>query len=155
MFIASAGRESDMNRDSTSCEVFGPERDELERVVKHADSSAALKLCRKLHESLESSDIEISVVAPVFNEARAIQQFYERVSAVMEELEVDYELVLVNDGSSDATPSLLDQLVEADPRVVVVELTRNFGHQRAISAGIDWARGNAIVVIDADLQDPP
>jgi dolichol-phosphate mannosyltransferase len=73
----------------------------------------------------------------------------------MERFGVRHELVLVNDGSRDATPSLIDTLQAADPRVVVIHLSRNFGHQAAISAGIDHARGRAVVLMDGDLQDPP
>jgi dolichol-phosphate mannosyltransferase len=98
---------------------------------------------------------EISLVVPLFNEQENITELYRRVSRAMQRFGVRYELVLVNDGSGDATPSLADALQAADPRVVVVHLSRNFGHQAAISAGIDQACGRAVVLMDGDLQDPP
>jgi polyisoprenyl-phosphate glycosyltransferase len=95
----------------------------------------------------------ISVVAPILNEAEVIGSFVERTSAALEG--EDYELVLVDDGSSDATPAILDELAEADERVRVAHLTRSFGFQAASTAGLDHARGDVVVTIDADLQDPP
>ena len=97
-----------------------------------------------------------SVVAPVYNEAQLIAEFVRRVRAVMEGLGASWELVLVNDGSRDGTADILDQLYEEDPdHLVVVHFARNFGHQLAITAGMDYARGEAVVTIDSDLQDPP
>src|SRR5262249_21531311 len=75
--------------------------------------------------------------------------------AALDALWLGYELVFVNDGSSDTTPSLLDELRRRDPRVVPLHLSRNFGHQPAISAGLARARGQAVIVMDGDLQDPP
>jgi len=98
----------------------------------------------------------ISVVAPVYNEEALIREFHERVSATMDSLDEPWELILVNDGSRDETPALLDAIQREDPdHVVVVHLARNFGHQLAITAGMDYARGEAVVTIDSDLQDPP
>ena len=97
-----------------------------------------------------------SVVAPVFNEEALIEEFYQRVRNVMEGIGEPWELVLVNDGSRDRSPQLLDQLYAQDPEhVVVLHFSRNFGHQLAITAGSDYARGDAVTVIDSDLQDPP
>ena len=97
-----------------------------------------------------------SIVAPVFNEEILLHTFYERVYDVMEEVGESWELILVNDGSRDHTPALLDALYEEDPEhVVVLHFSRNFGHQIAITAGMDHAHGDAVVVIDSDLQDPP
>lgn len=97
-----------------------------------------------------------SIVAPVFNEEALLHTFYERVYDVMEEVGEPWELVLINDGSRDQTPALLDALYEEDPEhVVVLHFSRNFGHQIAITAGMDHAHGDAVVVIDSDLQDPP
>ena len=97
-----------------------------------------------------------SIVAPVFNEEALLHTFYERVYDVMEEVGESWELILVNDGSRDQTPALLDALYEEDlEHVVVLHFSRNFGHQIAITAGMDHARGDAVVVIDSDLQDPP
>lgn len=95
----------------------------------------------------------LSVVAPVYNEDQLIEAFHERVCATLEGL--PYELVLVDDGSSDGTPRLLAEIAERDPRVRVVELSRNFGHQTALTAGLDHARGDVVVMMDSDLQDPP
>jgi dolichol-phosphate mannosyltransferase len=95
----------------------------------------------------------ISVVAPVLNEEDTLQTFYERVRAAL--ADAPFELVLVDDGSTDATPELLRSLAEADPRVCVIGLSRNFGYQAAVTAGLDHARGDVVVTIDADLQDPP
>jgi dolichol-phosphate mannosyltransferase len=95
----------------------------------------------------------LSVVAPIYNEEGTIEEFYSRVCAALEG--IDFELVLVDDGSRDASRSILEQLSETDPRVCVVSLSRNFGHQTALTAGLDHARGDAVVMLDADLQDPP
>ena len=95
----------------------------------------------------------LSVVAPMYNEEATAAAFCERVFAALEGLPL--ELVLVDDGSSDGTAKIVDDLAASDPRVRVVRLSRNFGHQTAITAGLDHARGDAVVMIDADLQDPP
>jgi len=102
-----------------------------------------------------SSAPEISVVVPLFNEAENLGELHRRLSLALESLGCSYELVLVNDGSRDATGDLLDELRRDDPRLVVLHLSRNFGHQAAICAGIDHARGEAVVLMDGDLQDPP
>jgi glycosyltransferase involved in cell wall biosynthesis len=95
----------------------------------------------------------LSVVAPVYNEEATIHEFYARVCGALEGLH--FELVLVDDGSSDGSTTALAQLATNDPRVRVVYLSRNFGHQTALTAGLDHARGDAVVMLDADLQDPP
>jgi dolichol-phosphate mannosyltransferase len=95
----------------------------------------------------------ISVVAPVFNEDALIDEFYARVCSALNGL--PFELVLVDDGSTDGSPMKLENLATSDPRVRVVYLSRNFGHQTALTAGLDHARGDAVVMLDADLQDPP
>ncbi len=97
-----------------------------------------------------------SVVGPVYNEEALVEQFYRRVRAVLEATGEPWEIVLVDDGSTDATPAILDRLQAADPEhVVVLHFSRNFGHQLAITAGMDYARGEAVIVMDTDLQDPP
>jgi glycosyltransferase involved in cell wall biosynthesis len=98
---------------------------------------------------------ELSVVVPCFNEQEVIIETHKRLSAVLCAAVRDYELVFVNDGSRDATLPLLHQLHLRDSRVRVVSLSRNFGHQLAVSAGLRHAHGQAVVIIDADLQDPP
>jgi glycosyltransferase involved in cell wall biosynthesis len=95
----------------------------------------------------------LSVVAPVYDEQELIEEFVSRTCAAVAPLH--FELVLVNDGSSDRTPELLDQIAASDPRVRVVHLSRNFGHQAALTAGLEHARGDIVAMIDADLQDPP
>ncbi|MHB8656820.1 MAG: glycosyltransferase family 2 protein [Solirubrobacteraceae bacterium] len=95
----------------------------------------------------------LSVVAPVFNEEDLVEEFYTRVCSALEGLR--FELVLVDDGSCDGTAAALDRMAAGDPRVRVVCLSRNFGHQTALTAGLDHAEGDAIVMLDADLQDPP
>lgn len=97
----------------------------------------------------------ISVVAPVYNEEPIIDELYRRLSAVLDSTGEPWELVMVNDGSYDGSAEKMCALVERDPRVRVVNFARNFGHQNAVTAGLDHARGDAVVVIDADLQDPP
>src|SRR3984893_15999816 len=95
----------------------------------------------------------LSVVAPVYDEEELVEEFVARACAAVADYE--FELVLVNDGSSDGTPELLDQLAEADPRVRVIHLSRNFGHQAALTAGLEHAVGDVVAMIDGDLQDPP
>ncbi len=99
----------------------------------------------------------LSVVAPLYNEEGNVAELVRRVTAVVASVPgIDsYELVLVNDGSKDATLPLLREHAARDPHLVVVDLSRNFGHQLAATAGLDVARGEAVVLIDADLQDPP
>ena len=98
---------------------------------------------------------DVSIVIPVFNEEDNLPNLHARLSAVLGEAGLRYEIVLVDDGSRDRSLPLLRALAEADPCVLVVELARNFGHQGAISAGLDHARGAGVIVMDADLQDPP
>ena len=98
----------------------------------------------------------VSVVVPVYNEAEVIGEMYRRLTRVASVLpDLDYELVVVDDGSRAASYPALLSIAQADPRLRVLKLSRNFGHQTAITAGIDVARGDAVVIIDADLQDPP
>jgi polyisoprenyl-phosphate glycosyltransferase len=95
----------------------------------------------------------LSVVAPVYNEEQLIELFVQRTIAAL--AGCAFELVLVDDGSTDATPQLLDRLADQDPRVRVIHLSRNFGHQAALTAGLEHAIGDVVAMIDADLQDPP
>ena len=96
-----------------------------------------------------------SVVIPCYNEEEVIMESYRRISAVMLSMGEPYELVFINDGSKDATPALLNRLADEDNSVRVLHFARNAGHQIAVSAGLDYAAGSAVVIIDADLQDPP
>jgi len=98
----------------------------------------------------------VSIVIPVFNEIDVIDACYERLTRVMQTLDdYEYELVFVDDGSSDRSYERLIAFHEQDPHLKIVKFSRNFGHQIAVTAGVDEARGDAIVIIDADLQDPP
>src|SRR3990172_379982 len=97
----------------------------------------------------------ISVVAPIFNERESLQEFYRRVREALDTTGDSWELVPVDDGSTDRTGELLSALAKQDNRVRPVIFARNFGHQLAVTAGLDYARGDAVVIIDADLQDPP
>lgn len=96
-----------------------------------------------------------SIVAPIYNEEGNIQVLYERLSAVMDSTGESWELVTINDGSRDRSLELLQELAGRDPRVKVLNFARNFGHQIAVTAGLDHTSGDAAIVIDADLQDPP
>jgi glycosyltransferase involved in cell wall biosynthesis len=97
----------------------------------------------------------LSVVVPLYNEQDVIGEFHERLASVLGGLTVASEIVYVNDGSSDESLGRLRALASRDPRVAIVDLSRNFGKEIALSAGLDHAQGDAVVVIDADLQDPP
>lgn len=98
----------------------------------------------------------LSVVVPCYNEEEGVRELHRRVTAVCQSCVGDaYELVLVNDGSSDATWKLMCELSELDKNVVAVNLSRNYGHQLAVSAGLQMCRGERIFIIDDDLQDPP
>jgi len=97
----------------------------------------------------------ISVVAPIYNEVKTIPEFYRRVSEVMQSSGETWELVMVDDGSVDGSTDELHRLAEQDPRVRPVIFARNFGHEIAVTAGLDYARGRAVVMMDSDLQDPP
>src|SRR5216683_2126341 len=97
----------------------------------------------------------LSVVIPCMNEAEVLQETNRRLVAVLEGISLNFEIVYVDDGSTDFTPELLRELQAQDDRVRVVRFSRNFGHQIAITAGVEHAAGHAVVIIDADLQDPP
>jgi len=102
-----------------------------------------------------NDDIYISVVAPVYNEEEVLPEFYRRLTAVMESVGKPYEIILVNDGSRDRSLQIIKELNAKDRRVKAVDLSRNFGHQIALTAGIDHAAGQAVIVMDSDLQNPP
>lgn len=96
-----------------------------------------------------------SVIIPVYNEEANIQALYERLTGVMSKMGSHYELVFINDGSRDQTFPLVRALAQTDQHVKYIHLSRNFGHQIAVSAGLDACQGDRVVIIDADLQDPP
>src|SRR5512134_2231087 len=99
--------------------------------------------------------ITYSIVAPIYNELDNLPELYRRVKEVMDSTGETWELVLVDDGSTDGSTEMICELAKEDKRVRPVIFARNFGHQIAITGGWDYARGNAVVIIDADLQDPP
>ncbi|MGE0680114.1 MAG: glycosyltransferase family 2 protein [Candidatus Binatia bacterium] len=97
----------------------------------------------------------VSVVVPAYNEIENLPEFYRRLTAVFKELEAELELIVVDDGSTDGTPDWLRMTAKNDARVRFISFSRNFGHQAAVTAGLQHTTGNAVVVMDADLQDPP
>jgi dolichol-phosphate mannosyltransferase len=106
-------------------------------------------------EARRGATPEYSFVIPLLDESESVAELYRRLSAVMDQLDGPSEVVFVDDGSTDGTIDLLVDLHERDPRVRAVRLSRNFGHQIAITAGLDHARGHAVIIMDGDLQDPP
>jgi dolichol-phosphate mannosyltransferase len=96
-----------------------------------------------------------TIIAPVYNETGCLDTLYERVKEVMDSTKESWELVLVDDGSTDGSTDMIRDLAQKDKRVRPVIFARNFGHQIAVTAGLDYSRGDAVVIIDADLQDPP
>lgn len=99
--------------------------------------------------------VRFSIIVPIYNEESVVKECYRRLKEVMDTAGESYELIFINDGSSDASAEIIKELHHSDSRVKLISFSRNFGHQVAISAGMDFASGNAVVVIDADLQDPP
>jgi dolichol-phosphate mannosyltransferase len=99
--------------------------------------------------------MELSVVIPVFNEETNIREVYRRVAAELESLPCDFEIIFVDDGSTDSSVDQIASLHRSDPRVKLLSLSRNFGHQTALTAGMDHAQGDAVIAMDADLQHPP
>jgi dolichol-phosphate mannosyltransferase len=97
----------------------------------------------------------LSIVIPCYNEEEVIKITHARLISVLEKITADFELIYVDDGSRDSTAQLLCQLQKSDSRVRVILLSRNFGHQMATTAGIEYSIGDGVVLIDADLQDPP
>jgi polyisoprenyl-phosphate glycosyltransferase len=99
--------------------------------------------------------VKISLVIPVLNEAEALPLLFQALFPVIESIDCDYEVLFVNDGSTDDSLEILAREAAADPRIKVLCFSRNFGHQAAFTAGIDFSTGDAVIVMDADLQDPP
>ncbi|MFL0252616.1 glycosyltransferase family 2 protein [Clostridium neuense] len=104
---------------------------------------------------MSKSQIQYSIVVPVYNEELVIGETYKRLKRVMDSTEEAYEIIFVNDGSKDGTVEIAKTICNMDKNIKLLSFSRNFGHQLAISAGMDYSSGNAVVVIDADLQDPP
>jgi len=101
------------------------------------------------------ADRLLSIVVPAYNEEEVLPKFHERVSSVLKSMTIDAEIVYVNDGSTDNTLEVIQHIRKSDPRVSIVDLSRNFGKETAMTAGLDHTSGDAIVIIDADLQHPP
>src|SRR5689334_3691701 len=111
-----------------------------------------------LHKPTQLSDRPrplLTVLVPAYNESEVLLEFHRRLSAVLMRLPLDTEVLYINDGSTDDTLALMHSLKRLDPNVAIVDLSRNFGKEIAMSAGLDHANGDAVVIIDADLQDPP
>lgn len=102
-----------------------------------------------------SEKIICSVVVPVYNEEQVVLESYKRLKSVMDSIKEPYEIIFVNDGSRDRTAHIINEICDADKNIKLLDFSRNFGHQIAITAGMDYSEGCAIVVIDGDLQDPP
>lgn len=96
-----------------------------------------------------------SIVVPVYNEELVIHETYKRLKTVMDSINEPYEIIFVNDGSRDKTAAMANEICEKDNNIKFIDFSRNFGHQIAVTAGMDYSEGQAVVVIDADLQDPP
>ena len=98
----------------------------------------------------------ITLVIPVFNEEEVVFECYNRIAKVCTSIEnYEYEIIFVNDGSKDKTMEILEKIAQNDKNVKIISFSRNFGHQCAVTAGLKYITGDAIVIIDADLQDPP
>src|SRR5947199_4627995 len=98
----------------------------------------------------------LSIVVPCFNEEACLATLHDRLAAAARKaVGEDYEIVLVNDGSNDSSWTIMQKLAAEDPRLVAINLSRNHGHQLALTAGLDLSRGQNVLIIDADLQDPP
>lgn len=133
------------------------------------DPAAALDFCRRLASAVSEEQAlrwpveggaptpppELSVVIPVYNEQENIPELTSRLSTTLSGSGTTFEVILVNDGSTDRSLAMLESAARADNRFVVVDLSRNFGHQVAISAGLECSRGRAVIIMDGDLQDPP
>lgn len=102
-----------------------------------------------------NNKIMYSIVVPLYNEELVVQETYRRLKSVMDITKENYEILFVNDGSKDKTVDIVEGICKNDERIKLINFSRNFGHQAAITAGMDMALGAAVVVIDADLQDPP
>jgi dolichol-phosphate mannosyltransferase len=137
--------------------------------IPTTDPDEALRFCQSLAQKLADAAVhkplagpeppparpDLSIVVPVYDEEDNIPSLYARLTAVLAGTGLCYEIVLVDDGSQDASLQLMHGLAAGDTQVVLVELARNFGQQVAISAGLDYTRGSAVITMDADLQDPP
>ena len=140
--------------------------DSVQGTIPTNDPAAALRFCQALEKLLvpasgipfvgeQAPAPEVSVVIPIFNEEENLPLLHQRLTSALTGAGIHYEIVYVNDGSRDASLDLLEDTVAHDDRVIVIDLARNFGHQAAISAGLEHCRGAAVIIMDGDLQDPP
>ena len=150
--------------DNGSCATFNQVQQVLSKahinciVLECQSNSSTTVQCQKSIQAINSTERsrkEYSIVIPLLNEEDNIPELYRRLTKVMSGLGEPYELIFINDGSRDQSLELLKNLCNLDSNVHVINLTRNFGHQRAISAGLEYTRGQAVIVMDGDLQDPP
>ena len=102
-----------------------------------------------------NNQIEFSIVAPCYNEERCLEEFVSRVMSMMESYNKKFEILLINDGSADNTLEVSKGLAKTYNQIKIIDFSRNFGHQAAVTAGLDYSKGNAVIIIDSDLQDPP
>ncbi len=114
-----------------------------------------MQTCPRKGLQTKEMDRLLSVVVSVYNEEKALEEFYRETTHVLEQISWDYELLFVNDGSRDGSQDILDRLAASDSRVRVISFSRNFGHEAAMIAGLDYSRGDGIICMDADLQHPP
>lgn len=137
---------------------------ELAKLIPTEDLAQTIKFCRALRTALEevgasqrgnSPTPTLSVILPLLNEEDNIEALYERLSSVLSSLNESYEILFVDDGSTDHSVKLIESLIQKDSRIGLIELSRNFGQQIAFSAGMDHARGSAVILMDSDLQDTP
>src|SRR5688500_5323158 len=105
--------------------------------------------------TLEREGTMISIVVPVFNEEESLPELYRRISTVMKQVCLSFELIFVDDESTDRSLEIMLEFSEKDKNVKIIQLSRNFGHQLAIIAGIEYTHGEAVVTMDSDLQHPP
>ena len=111
-----------------------------------------VNICKKGEKNMK----KISVVIPVYNEENVLQISYNKIKGILENIEqYNYEMIFVNDGSKDRTLEMLEYISRKNENIKVISFSRNFGHQAAVTAGIKYSTGDAVVIIDADLQDPP
>lgn len=103
----------------------------------------------------DKANIELSIIIPIYNEQDSIPELYKRLTETVSKITDNYEFIFINDGSKDRSLIGLMELAKSDPHIFYINFSRNFGHQIAVTAGLDHSRGNAVVIIDADLQDPP
>lgn len=106
-------------------------------------------------EKKKNNRVDLSVIIPIYNEESIIPELYDRLQQTVSQISKNYELIFINDGSKDLSLATIKKISQSDERVLYINLSRNFGHQIAVSAGLDVCRGKANVIIDGDLQDPP